>query len=64
MMLTDFELTHGECQHSFFLGCKKCEECWVENETAEYLADLKAQEEAEFDAWIKSIEKQAREMRE
>lgn len=63
-MLSDFEITHGECQHSFFLGCKECNKCWVKIETAEYLADLKAQEEAELDAWIESIEKQAREMRE
>lgn len=61
-MLGDFEITHGECQHSFFLGCKQCNECWVTAELKEYNKELQAQEEAELEAWIRAIEEEAQQM--
>ena len=61
-MLSDFEITHGECQHSFFIGCKKCNECWVTVELKEYNKELQAQEQEELEAWIRAIEEEARQM--
>ena len=56
MFLSNFELAHGECQTAFFVECQKCPECRVHIAIDEFHREMEAQQEAELEAWIASME--------
>ena len=49
----------GECEYSFFMGCKHCEECKVverrKAQEREYQRE-QAREQAELEAWFEEME--------
>lgn len=56
MNLSQFELAHGECEMAFFVECQVCDVCRVQKALAEFAKEIEAQQEAELEAWIDSME--------